>query len=695
MKIEIAEPGRMTQSGSSLLKLIQNNNMPILDLLVRESIQNSLDAKNENDSYVTVEFFTGEFNKLALNSELEGIKESLNKKYWKNEYKYIAIRDSNTVGLTGKMHYDEVTDNQYGNLLKLIYEISKPQEAEGAGGSWGLGKTVYFRVGIGLVIYYSRIVNELRKYESRLAASLVENEMENDSLIPALPGKSKRGIAWWGQEIGVNKTKPITDEQYIEKILRIFGMDPYDGNLTGTTIIIPYIDEHMLLENNQIEYKDGEDNIIRPFWRCSIEDYLRVALQRWYAPRLNNKKYPYGKFLRAKINKKGIGLDNMEPAFQIVQALYNRAVSEEVCDDILNSDGVECKVEEIILRKVLETTKAGTVAYAKVPRKILKTGYPDNKPEPYMYFNCEIKDKEKNKPVLFFTRKQGMIVSYEDVGNWVDGITASNKDEFIFAIFVLNSANKLTNTNGVYSLEEYVRKSEMADHTSWGDFSMGNNNPRIISKVQAQVNSKISKEFSVEEEDTTSRLNSGLGKMFGDLLLPPENFGKKPSGGSGGGQGGNGHTETHKNIIFGYDPSKTKYFSNGMVVKLTIKSRGKISSAGINLVIDSETGAIKPKDWEEKMGLSMPFAIDSTEIVITKLDGSVSNLKVDVDSNNVKNKVEDIICELIKTNNNSGCGLRIMSEQKHQMEIELTVSIQLNRKDIKPLFTVEKNEGDK
>lgn len=45
MKIEIAEPGRMTQSGSSLLKLIQNNNMPILDLLVRESIQNSLDAK--------------------------------------------------------------------------------------------------------------------------------------------------------------------------------------------------------------------------------------------------------------------------------------------------------------------------------------------------------------------------------------------------------------------------------------------------------------------------------------------------------------------------------------------------------------------------------------------------------------------------------------------------------------------------
>ena len=92
MKIEIAEPGRMTQSGSSLLKLIQNNNMPILDLLVRESIQNSLDAKNDTDPYVTVDFFyRRNFNKISLNKELEGITETLNRKYWKDTYKFIAV----------------------------------------------------------------------------------------------------------------------------------------------------------------------------------------------------------------------------------------------------------------------------------------------------------------------------------------------------------------------------------------------------------------------------------------------------------------------------------------------------------------------------------------------------------------------------------------------------------------------------
>ena len=129
--------------------------------------------------------------------------------------------------------------------------------------------------------------------------------------------------------------------------------------------------------------------------------------------------------------------------------------------------------------------------------------------------------------------------------------------------------------------------------------------------------------------------------MFGDLLLPPENFGKKPSGGTSGGQGGSGHTETYKNVVFGYESSKTKYFANGMTVKLTIKSRRKILATGINLAIDSETGAIKPKDWEEKMGLSMPFEIVSADIVVTKVDKLKTNLKMAVDSSNESSGISD------------------------------------------------------
>lgn len=127
----------MTQTGSSLLKLIQNNNMPVLDLLVRESIQNSLDARKDGSKYVEVDYLTGKFDSEKLREELEGITTPLAKRFPKSEYDFIAVKDSNTVGLTGEMNYKKVKNNEYGNLLKLIYEICKPQENEGAGGSWG------------------------------------------------------------------------------------------------------------------------------------------------------------------------------------------------------------------------------------------------------------------------------------------------------------------------------------------------------------------------------------------------------------------------------------------------------------------------------------------------------------------------------------------------------------------------------
>ena len=143
MKIEIAEPGKMTQSGSSLLRLIQNNSTPLIDLLIRESIQNSLDAAKDSVDYVNMEFKTGSFFKKSLNEEFDEITDALNRRFPAEKYDYIAIRDSNTVGLTGELNY--LNMKQQGNLSKLIYDIGKPQEAEGAGGSWGLGKTVYFR----------------------------------------------------------------------------------------------------------------------------------------------------------------------------------------------------------------------------------------------------------------------------------------------------------------------------------------------------------------------------------------------------------------------------------------------------------------------------------------------------------------------------------------------------------------------
>lgn len=688
MKIEIAEPGRMTQTGSSLLKLIQNNNMPVLDLLVRESIQNSLDARLSNAKYVDLEYTTGAFNCESLSQELEGIHDALMHRFPEKEYEYIAIRDSNTTGLTGEMDYKKIKDNNYGNLLKLVYEICKPQEAEGAGGSWGLGKTVYFRIGIGLVVYYSRILLQDGTYQTRLAASYVEDETSQNAMIPIYNDQAKRGIAWWGEAVGENITQPITDDAYIDKFLSIFGVKTYTGTETGTTIIIPFISSEHLLKNNQVEYLNSREQAIVPFWCHKIEDYLSIAVQRWYAPRLSNPNFTNGAYLRLKINGRGIGADDMEPVFKVIQALYNRAnfVKE---DDVLTTDEAVTKVESIRVIKYLTDTNCGTVAFTKVSRELLGIQAPQNKPEPYMYFNCEIRDAEVNRPTVCFTRKPGMIVAYENVGQWASGISPTNKDEYILAIFVLHSLNKMKNSPTERTLEEYIRRSEMADHTSWSDWSEGTYNPRIVAKIQANVNKIISKEFTTIDTAKKPKVNSSLGKLFGDMLLPPNGFGKRP-GVSGGGN--TAPAKGNKGLNFYVDKNQIVYKKNAMIVPAIFQTspKARISHTGIDILVDSDAARITIPEWENKMGLEKPFCVVAFCVSISQLDGKKVNENIVVDHLDEAVSIGDLSFEPKFSREGTCYGLRVLSTESHTLKMRVDLSLEIFRRDVKPVFVFEK-----
>lgn len=173
MELFLHESGIMTGDSNSIFRGLQNYDMPLLDLFVRESLQNSLDAANANEEEVPVLFDTGSFSNERLASHFSGI--DLLKKFGKKEYKFLTVQDYKTKGLSGPACHADVKGNQYGNFQKLVYQIQKPQENTGAGGSHGLGKTIYFRLGlIGLVIFYTRIKKENGEFETRLAAAFAE-----------------------------------------------------------------------------------------------------------------------------------------------------------------------------------------------------------------------------------------------------------------------------------------------------------------------------------------------------------------------------------------------------------------------------------------------------------------------------------------------------------------------------------------
>jgi len=535
MKIEIAKHGRMSESGNSLLRLIQNQEMPLLDLFVRESVQNSLDASDGHHQFVNVDISVKPFKSKELNKHFDGIDSQLNSKFPNNSspYQSIVIKDSNTVGLTGPVNYDQVDSQNFGNLLKLVYEISKPQTNEGAGGSWGLGKTIYFRIGIGLVIYYSRI-KTIQGYESRLAACFVEDETKMNTVLPSESGV-KRGIAWWGEYKSRNskETIPITNEKEISQILSVFSIIPYEHLETGTTVIIPYIDSKKLLKE---VYPINEEKENKPYWTSKVEDYLSVTFQRWYAPRILNTKYNHGAYLKPSIQNKGIRLAEFEPLFKVIRELYIYAVTgTEPEDSFIEENGGKINAEEIRIRDVfVNSSIAGKFVFLKMNQKQLLMDPPENNKSPYQQITNRLIPMENgNTPIIMYTRKPGMIVGYDFTGAWTHGMPKSSDIDYIIGLFVVNSENVLRDVvnpkdSELLLMEEYIRLSEKADHASWSDWNISGTSPRAVSKIQKGIIKTISQKYKERPVDNTERTNLGLSRALANILLPPTDFGHAP-----------------------------------------------------------------------------------------------------------------------------------------------------------------------
>lgn len=698
MKIEIAREGRMDMSGRGLIRAIQNNNMPLLDLLVRESVQNSLDAARKGSERVNVEFGTGEFCSSRLSPHFEGISRKLDRKYGNGSSSFFYVRDSETYGLNGPMHFSLKNESGQKNLLKLVYEIAKPQEGKGAGGSWGYGKTIYFRVGIGLVIYYSRIMTEDGNYQSRLAACLVEDEKKEDALLSDPSLNSHRGLAWWGREFHYESngtaetgTVPETDESEIAEILDIFGISPFTGEKTGTAIIIPYINEEQLLQNNISKDSGGK---VRLRWLDSVEEYLKIAVQRWYPGRLNNpvyQKIQRQPWLAVTINKKPLQNDDMERTFLEIRSLYNMALRGEP-----SHEDFHC--EPIKVRNYLEEQIAGHVAYKMYTPRELDMLPPDNNPSPFYFIkNEDGADDYKDGDIIFtYFRKPGMAISYETSGEWVNKIKLNNErsGSVLLAVFVLNSSNRFRKSDimDVETIEEYFRASERADHTSWYDINANGSNPRILSKLQQSVRKKINESFKVKEEQCEEK-NSSLSRMFGDVFLPPKGFGRKASGKTVT-KKKNADVVKHKNISMTVRKNRIKHITEKgqMIMPVAIDISHATGAVEFILEVAADGRNISLAKWSETLGIRAPFVISAVRVRavhdnVTLLDNAV------IKRSDPAVETDELVCRMIMNNAGECYGVSILSDRRN-LHVELDVGLHIYDYMAEMTYKLKAGESD-
>lgn len=618
--------------GSAFLKSLQTEKLPELDLLVRESVQNSSDASIGIDhKNFWIDYTFSEFDPSGLFEAMSGIEQPLRKKYGEGKQRFLEIRDSKTSGLTGPYDKDDLTDSDHGNYFKLIFDSGINQTQPGAGGNWGFGKSVYYRVSsAGIVIYYTRIAdNGKGAPEERLVATMVENESSPTSILSGIV-KNPTGRAWWGRpgaEEGV--VWPVTNHGEIERFLSIFGLKPFASAETGTSVIIPFLDEKDLLEDVIPNDGASEDEIERCVWSQSVPAYLEHALQKWYAPRLRNKELEQlengSKWIRAKVNGTLLKNDReMNPVFKLVQELYNVALFK-CCGKSYESSITSIKCKDVCIRREgLTRSNVGYVAYARLTNRDIfgaRAGI-----SPYILTGNFKNSDDENEPIVMFAREPGMVISYSIDGTWSNRVKAPSKnagssdDEYIFAFYVPRVDNEFEenapdNRRAIYgNLGGYLRKCEESDHASWEDKAKF----KLISKIKNGTAKKIAEGARGDDASTVNASASRLSGRIGKALMPERGALARPAKARGG-SGGLGFSDGGVKPSFA---TGTTCLSDGVLAVPFEMGMGNKKSREIRIEIQTEGGTLSPETWAKDIGTKFPVEIVKASAEIKKSDGA-------------------------------------------------------------------------
>ena len=631
----ILKTGPSVAYGSSTLKSLQNDMIPELDLLVRESIQNSSDAalSTHGQSYC-VNFTTGKFVPKEFNGFLTGIEAELDSRYSAPYADFLEIRDTGTTGLTGCVKMDEADPYDHGNFIRLIYDTGKQQTQANAGGNWGFGKSVYYRVGIGIVIFYSRI-SVKSGFESRLIITLVEDEGKKnadgtDATILNKIEPLSAGKAWWGIKED-NYLLPLYDEDFINAVLAVFGLSAFSGDKTGTSIIIPYVDSQRLLSDIIPPDADIRDDVKEAFtsvWRQTIADYLKLSIQKWYAPKLHNlqiKDISGKKWLLASVNNVPIKKSDMLPFFRLVQELYNTAIAKTHGKEYTSSLFSEINCKPVNVRNYFDGMTTGYLAVIKVSSDELNGD--QNVLSPYDYIGHYEADGGLNEPIVMCTRDPGMVIDYPITGPWVKSIIPpDDPNVFLFAFYMPIIEKRIKSDYSVseyagMEFGEYLRKCEASDHMGWDDPAK----MQLVARIQKNsikiINELTSDGNKQKIEATASKLANKLGKK----LLPRVGYGKQRIGGGSSGSGGSGGGRILNAAL---EFTEQRMLGNQMEIDFSLVLMHSKKKAEISLLIASEGGGwITPKSWQDDIGTSFPVAIEKVQIISVAHDQDTSDAK--------------------------------------------------------------------
>lgn len=487
--------------GKLFLDTLANTKLNYLDLLIRESIQNSFDARKPDSipEYTIHGRTLTDESVLFLRQMLSDDQyPSVLKSKIKNQMFCLEVRDSETTGLMGSFQqydaYGNEIQSEFTNYKSFIWSLGG-SKSENNGGSHGVGKTSFFIVSqLRTVCVYTRT-----KYQGALQSRFIIK-----SFYP-YDGKDIKQY-WLGDDPEKRQSPkeqiplPFLDEE-ADFIASKLGIEPYVSSETGTTVLLLDADfnideeeQKRILTANEYYQNNAVPMVMKWFWpklldlspvNQKISIHVRYEGSEIPFPVLNDSEYDFFTACFRRWHKKYLQIRNMS--------------NEEKCKLPKDKGFISiCGVRPKLF--------TGGIAYGKTSLITPK--------QKEMFFSGN------NNVCLIFMRGIEFCVKYK-------GYLAQNlaPGEFVFAIFHTDPENHLPNDKTIGSVDNAFRLAEDNSHEEWTPNLIQNNSvARSCVRVSLQkIDEAIENEFSFHGQSSRANDTSGALALKLGRFLPWNN----------------------------------------------------------------------------------------------------------------------------------------------------------------------------
>lgn len=284
-------------AGEGFGNLLGRPALGLIQTVIRESIQNSIDASLEGAGpSVLLRVRTLSPDELAvLRDEIMSqlpvepvSRDKLRKALGTSTLRVMEICDFNTTGLGGPLSADEPADEESPDFVNFVRNVGAARDTEQGGGTYGYGKSVLYSMSRCSTVLLDTMATHQGRRERRFIASHLGAAFDD-----ALPDGTRRrftGRHWWGNCSVPGSVDPLLDEP-AGTLAEHIGMPSRSDGFTGTSVMI--LDPSFDSDDDSDLFDELAEALLWNFWprmvdSTPVERRLSVTVEiegrRWPLP---------------------------------------------------------------------------------------------------------------------------------------------------------------------------------------------------------------------------------------------------------------------------------------------------------------------------------------------------------------------------------------------------------------------------